>query len=121
MESNIEGEIEAKAREKAFKLEPNSNVITFIDKALNMKCQIDSNNEGKQRTKYELAILYKRFIVSSKESIIPFSLSRCSDNVQKKVDFLNKQVADAEKSYSELLKGLKSYGPTGMPNNITGN
>lgn len=38
MEGNVESEIETIAREKAFNLKSNSDVIIFIDTALNMKC-----------------------------------------------------------------------------------
>lgn len=39
MESaNIETEIETKAREKAFSVNKDSNLVKFIDITLNMKC-----------------------------------------------------------------------------------
>ncbi len=75
MERSIESEIESDARKCLYQANDGSDVHQHINYLLTFKLQIDNLNKGKQKPPNKMAGLYKRFALSSSETVIPMAQS----------------------------------------------
>ena len=84
------------------KIDSNINLI------LNMKIQTDNMNTGNKKPKFEIGVLYRRFIICCRENVIPVAEQlKLNENGRRKLQLLKDQVSEAEQSLNEIIYQLK--------------